>query len=56
MDACVTACNADGSSVVLNTTADGVAVASEVQWNLCVMVGFLSGSIIMCLYRILIIM
>ncbi len=37
MDACVTACNEDGSSVVLNTTTDGVA--SEVQWNLRVMVG-----------------
>ena len=43
MDACVTACNEDSSSVVLNTTTDGVA--SEVQWNLCVMVGlFLWGS------------
>jgi hypothetical protein len=29
MDACVTACNEDGSSVVLNTTTDGVA--SKVQ-------------------------
>ncbi len=42
MDAFVTACNEDGSSVVLNTTTDGVA--SKVQWNLRVMVGFLSGS------------
>jgi hypothetical protein len=42
MDTCVTACNEDGSSVVLNMTTDGVA--SKVQWNICVMVGFLSGS------------
>jgi hypothetical protein len=42
MDACVTACSEDGSSVVLNTTTYGVA--SKVQWNLCAMVGFLSGS------------
>jgi hypothetical protein len=39
MDMCVTACNEDSSSVVLNATTDGVA--SEVQ---CVMGGFLSGS------------
>ncbi len=42
MDACVTACNEDSSSVVLNTTTDGVA--SKVQWYLCVIIGFLSGS------------
>jgi hypothetical protein len=42
MDACVTACNKGGGSVVLNTTTDGVA--SKVQWNLLVMVGFLSDS------------
>ena len=40
--ACVTACNEDGNAVVLNTTTDGVS--SEVQWNLRVMIAFLSGA------------
>lgn len=43
MEACVTACNDDGNAAVLNTTTDGVS--SEVQWNLRVMTGFLSGNV-----------
>lgn len=41
MEAIVTACKEDGNAMVLKTTTDGVS--SEVQWNLRVMLGSLSG-------------
>ena len=43
MEACAIACKEDGDATILNTTTDGVS--SEVQWNLRVMFGFLSGQI-----------